>query len=117
MRVFYGNGRLFGDEPHYERERGCLWGTMREVWIWWGICPRILARRLRTIVAESTELISAISLAIDESANAVMTLAMNTNDLVEKIAKVSRQMEDNSTISVKLKQAQIALPCSDKGIS
>lgn len=58
-------------------------GTMREVWIWWGICPRILARRLRTIVAESIELISGISLVIDESVNAVMTLAMNTNDLAD----------------------------------
>lgn len=59
---------------------------------------------LRTIVAEITESIRGISLAIDESANAVTMAAMNTNDLVEEIAQISKQMEDNSTISIQLKQ-------------
>lgn len=59
---------------------------------------------LRTIVSEITESIRGISLAIDESANAVTMAAMNTNDLVEGIAQISRQMEDNSAISVQLKQ-------------
>lgn len=59
---------------------------------------------LRTIVSEITESIRGISLAIDESANAVTTAAMNTNDLVEEISQISRQMEDNSTVSIQLKQ-------------
>lgn len=59
---------------------------------------------LRTIVAEITESIRGISLAIDESANAVTMAAMNTNDLVEGISQISKQMEDNSTISIQLKQ-------------
>lgn len=59
---------------------------------------------LRTIVAEITESIRGISLAIDESANAVTTAAMNTNDLVEEIAEISKQMEENSAISIQLKQ-------------
>ena len=59
---------------------------------------------LRTIVAEITESIRGISLAIDESANAVTTAAMNTNDLVEEISQISKQMEENSTISIQLRQ-------------
>ncbi len=59
---------------------------------------------LRTIVTEITESIRGISLAIDESANAVTMAAMNTNDLVEEISQISKQMEENSTISIQLKQ-------------
>lgn len=59
---------------------------------------------LRTIVAEITESIGGISRAIDESANAVTTASMNTNDLVEEISHISRQMEENSAISIQLKQ-------------
>ncbi|MDE5825342.1 MAG: methyl-accepting chemotaxis protein, partial [Lachnospiraceae bacterium] len=59
---------------------------------------------LRTIVAEITESIRGISLAIDESANAVTMAAMNTNDLVEGIAQISKQMEDNSSVSIQLRQ-------------
>lgn len=59
---------------------------------------------LRAIVAEITESIRGISLSIDESANAVTMAAMNTNDLVEEISQISKQMEDNSAISVQLKQ-------------
>ncbi|MDE7418111.1 MAG: methyl-accepting chemotaxis protein [Lachnospiraceae bacterium] len=59
---------------------------------------------LRTIVAEITESIRGISLAIDESANAVTMAAMNTNDLVEGIAQISKQMEDNSLVSIQLRQ-------------
>lgn len=32
------------------------------------------------------------------------TAAMNTNDLVEEIAEISKQMEENSAISIQLKQ-------------
>lgn len=59
---------------------------------------------LRAIVTEITESIRGISLAIDESANAVTMAAMNTNDLVEEIAQISKQMEDNSSISIQLRQ-------------
>ncbi|MDE5697475.1 MAG: methyl-accepting chemotaxis protein [Lachnospiraceae bacterium] len=59
---------------------------------------------LRTIVSEITESIRGISLAIDESANAVTMAAMNTNDLVEEISQISKQMEENSSISIQLRQ-------------
>lgn len=59
---------------------------------------------LRAIVAEIAESIRGISLSIDESTNAVTMAAMNTNDLVEEITQISKQMEDNSAISVQLKQ-------------
>ena len=59
---------------------------------------------LQTIITEITGSISGISVAIDESANAVTMAAMNTNDLVEEITQISKQMEDNSTISIQLKE-------------
>lgn len=62
-----------------------------------------MAGSLRMIVTEITEAIRGISLAIDESANAVTTAAMNSNDLVEEISQISKQMEENSTISIQLK--------------
>lgn len=59
---------------------------------------------LKAIVAEIAESIRGISLSIDESTNAVTMAAMNTNDLVEEITQISKQMEDNSAISIQLKQ-------------
>ncbi|MDE7267596.1 MAG: methyl-accepting chemotaxis protein [Lachnospiraceae bacterium] len=59
---------------------------------------------LKAIITEIVGSINGISVAIDESANAVTTAAMNTNELVDGISQITKQMEDNSSISIQLKQ-------------
>lgn len=58
-------------------------------------------RKLMDSIAEA---INGISTAIGESANAVTTAAMNTNDLVEDMNNVTREMQDNKDIADTLKK-------------
>lgn len=62
-----------------------------------------MSANLKTVVSEITDSIQGIASAIEESTNAVTMAAMNTNDLVEGISEISRQMEDNSSIAIQLK--------------
>ena len=58
---------------------------------------------LKSLVTEITEAINGISTAVDESANAVATAAMNTNDLVKEIEDINVQMQNNSEVAKRLK--------------
>lgn len=62
-----------------------------------------MSGNLRVIVSEITDSIQGIAAAIEESSNAVTMAAMNTNDLVEGISGISKQMETNAEISARLK--------------
>lgn len=57
-------------------------------------------RKLMDSIAEA---INGISTAIGESANAVTTAAMNTNELVEDMNNVTKEMQDNKDIADTLK--------------
>lgn len=62
-----------------------------------------MSGNLQNIVSEMVDSIQGIATAIDESANAVTTAAMNTNDLVEEIGQVTSQMENTNEIAGQLK--------------
>lgn len=62
-----------------------------------------MSDNLKSIVSEIIDEIQGITSSIEESTNAVTTAAMNTNDLVEEIAQISKEMEINSEISIQLK--------------
>lgn len=57
---------------------------------------------LKSLVNEITEAINGISIAVDESANAVSTAAMNTNDLVKEVEDINVQMQSNSEVAKRL---------------
>lgn len=62
-----------------------------------------LTSEQRTLVDNIAEAINGISTAIGESANAVTTAAMNTNDLVEDMNNVTIEMQNNKEIADALK--------------
>lgn len=63
-----------------------------------------MAEDLKVTAKDITDAIEGITMAVGESANAVTTSAMNTNDLVEEITRIAKQMETNGEIAVQLKQ-------------
>lgn len=58
---------------------------------------------LEGLVNDIVEAISGISTAVGESANAVMTAAMNTSDLVQEMAQIKKEMGNNREIVMQLK--------------
>lgn len=58
---------------------------------------------LKEIMGEITDSIQGITTSVGESANAVTTAAMNTDELVSGISRIAGEMETNSEIADKLK--------------
>ena len=58
---------------------------------------------LEGLVKDIVEAISGISTAVEESANAVTTAAMNTSDLVQEMTQIKKEMISNQEIAVQLK--------------
>ena len=58
---------------------------------------------LEGLVNDIVEAISGISTAVEESANAVTTAAMNTSDLVQEMAQIKKEMGNNREIAMQLK--------------
>ena len=58
---------------------------------------------LEGLVKDIVEAISGISTAVEESANAVTTAAMNTSDLVQEMTQIKKEMSSNQEIAVQLK--------------
>ena len=58
---------------------------------------------LEGLVKDIIGAISGISTAVEESANAVTTAAMNTSDLVQEMAQIKKEMGNNREIAMQLK--------------
>ncbi len=54
---------------------------------------------IKRLMASITDSIKGITTAIDESANGISSAALNTNDMVEDIAEIASEMENNKQIA------------------
>ena len=63
-----------------------------------------MAMTLKSLVSEITSSINGIATAMDQSANAVATAAMNTNDLVKEIDDITTEMTGNSDVARRMKE-------------
>ena len=63
-----------------------------------------MSAELRDVVTQITESMRDIAAAVDESANGVTTVAMNTNDLVKDIEEIASAMKENEAVSSALAQ-------------
>lgn len=59
---------------------------------------------LETLVSDIIDAMGGIAAAVDESANAVMTSASNTNDLVKELGQISSKTDSNHRIAKQLKK-------------
>ena len=62
------------------------------------------ANEVMNNVNEMAEAIDGINRAVDESAKGVTDAAVNIDVLVQSISEVNRQMEENSSVALSLKQ-------------
>lgn len=63
-----------------------------------------MSAELKDVVTQITESMRDIAAAVDESANGVTTVAMNTNDLVKDIEDIADAMKENAAVSHALTQ-------------
>ncbi|MCX4327096.1 MAG: methyl-accepting chemotaxis protein [Lachnospiraceae bacterium] len=63
-----------------------------------------MAVNLETLVSDIADAMGGIAAAVDESANAVMTSASNTNDLVKELGQISSKTDSNHKIAKQLKK-------------
>lgn len=63
-----------------------------------------MSAELKDVVTQITESMRDIAAAVDESANGVTTVAMNTNDLVKDIEEIAGAMKENEAVSSALTQ-------------
>ncbi len=63
-----------------------------------------MSSELKNLVTQITESMRDIAAAVDESANGVATVAMNTNDLVKDIEDIAGAMKENEAVSRALTQ-------------